>query len=269
MVDVPLDDRKPTPVTFRGGGFAPVPRPWVSWLCFAGVIVLWQAASAAGLIDPLFLPSPLAIAYSLEELAASGELARHFAASLMRIGAGWLIGATAGVLVGSLIGLFGLWRSAGLPFISALFPVPKIALLPLLILWLGIGESAKVATIALGVFFPMAISTYAGVDSVPRNLVRMAQSFDVPFLRIVANVILPGMLPSVLAGCRISASIALILVVAAEMIGANLGIGALVLTAGNLMQTDKLMAGIAAISILGLVIGAAISSLERALLSWR
>jgi ABC-type nitrate/sulfonate/bicarbonate transport system permease component len=126
-----------------------------------------------------------------------------------------------------------------------------------------------VATIALGVFFPMAISTYAGVDNVPRNLIRMAQSFNVPFLGIVANVVIPGMLPSVLAGCRISASIALILVVAAEMIGANVGIGALVLTAGNLMQTDKLMAGIVAISILGLVIGAAISWLERTLLKWR
>ena len=269
MVDIPIDDRKPTQVAFRGGGFDPVARKWVSWLCFAGAIVLWQTASEAGLVDPLFLPSPLAIARSLGDLAMSGELARHFGASLMRIGAGWIIGAAAGVVVGSLIGLFGLWRSAGLPFISALFPIPKIALLPLLILWLGIGEASKVATIALGVFFPMAISAYAGVDNVPRNLIRMAQSFDVPFLRIVANVVLPGMLPSVLAGCRISASIALILVVAAEMIGANVGIGALVLTAGNLMQTDKLMAGIAAISMLGLLVGAAISWLERALLSWR
>jgi len=269
MADVPLDDRKPTLVAFRGGGFDPVARKWVSWLCFAGAIVLWQAASEAGLVDPLFLPSPLAIARSLGDLAMSGELARHFGASLMRIGAGWIVGAAAGIVVGSLIGLFGLWRSAGLPFISALFPIPKIALLPLLILWLGIGEASKVATIALGVFFPMAISAYAGVDSVPRNLIRMAQSFDVPFPGIVANVIVPGMLPSILAGCRISASIALILVVAAEMIGANVGIGALVLTAGNLMQTDKLMAGIAAISILGLLIGAAISWLERRLLAWR
>jgi ABC-type nitrate/sulfonate/bicarbonate transport system permease component len=269
MVDVASDSRKATLVTFRGGGFDPVARKWVSWLFFAGAIVLWQAASHARLIDPLFLPSPLAIARSLNELALSGELARHFGASLVRIGGGWIIGATAGVVVGGLIGLFWLWRSAGLPFISALFPIPKIALLPLLILWFGIGEASKVATIALGVFFPMAISTNAGVDNVPRNLIRMTQSFNVPFLRIVANVIIPGMLPSVLAGCRISASIALILVVAAEMIGANVGIGALVLTAGNLMQTDKLMAGIVAISILGLVIGAAISWLERTLLGWR
>jgi NitT/TauT family transport system permease protein len=267
MADIIMSGRAPVP--FRGGGFDPVARPLVAWLAFAAVIVLWQTASQAGLIDPLFLPSPLQILDALRALVTSGELVRHFAASLTRIGIGWVLGATIGVVVGTLIGLFSLWRSAGLPFISALFPIPKIALLPLLILWLGIGETSKVATIALGVFFPMAISTYAGVDSVPRNLIRMAQSFDVPFWRIVANVVLPGMLPSVLAGCRISASIALILIVAAEMIGANEGIGTLVLTAGNLMQTDKLMAGIVAISILGLIIGAAISRLERALLRWR
>jgi ABC-type nitrate/sulfonate/bicarbonate transport system permease component len=267
MADVARDDRKP--VGFRGGGFDPVSRTRLSWLAFAAAIALWQAASAARLIDPLFLPSPLQIVAALRDLIAGGDLARHFAASLMRIGIGWLIGAAAGVVVGALIGLFTTWRSAGLPFISALFPVPKIALLPLLILWFGIGEASKVATIALGVFFPMAISTFAGVDNVPRNLIRMAQSFDVPFWRIVRSVVVPGMLPSVLAGCRISAAIALILMVAAEMIGANVGIGTLVLTSGNLMQTDKLMAGIVAISILGLAIGAVIGALERTLLRWR
>jgi ABC-type nitrate/sulfonate/bicarbonate transport system permease component len=269
MVEASIESREHTLVRFRGGGFDPVARKWVAWLFFAGALIAWQGASDARLVDPLFLPSPVQIAYALQELAAGGELARHFAASLMRIGVGWLIGASAGVVVGGLIGLFWLWRSAGLPFISALFPIPKIALLPLLILWFGIGEASKVATIALGTFFPMAISTYAGVDNVPRNLIRMAQSFNVPFWRIIVTVVIPGMLPSVLAGCRISASIALILVVAAEMIGANVGIGALVLISGNLMQTDKLMAGIVAISLLGLTIGAAITWLERRLLGWR
>jgi ABC-type nitrate/sulfonate/bicarbonate transport system permease component len=257
------------PVKFRGGGFDPVPRQWVAWVFFAGVLLVWQLGSSRGLIDDLFLPSPLRIARSLYELTASGDIPRHLGVSLMRIGAGWLIGSIFGVMVGGLIGLSWVWRSAGLPFISALFPIPKIALLPLLILWLGIGEASKVATIALGVFFPMAISTYAGVDNVQRNLIRMAQSFNMPVASIVINVVIPGMLPSVLSGCRISASIALILVVSAEMIGANVGIGSFLLTAGNLMQTDQLMAGIVAISILGLLIGALISWLERLLLSWR
>jgi NitT/TauT family transport system permease protein len=256
-------------IRFRGGGFHPVPRPWVSWAAFAAVLAAWQAASTASLADPLFLPSPVRIGYALRDLLVSGDLVRHLAASLYRIGVGWLVGAAAGVAVGGLIGLSSLGRSAGLPFISALFPIPKIALLPLLILWLGIGEASKVATIALGTFFPIAISTYVGVDNVPRNLIRMAQSFNVPFHAILLKVVVPGMLPSLIGGLRISASIALILVVSAEMIGANTGIGAFLLTAGNLMQTDQLMAGIVVMSVLGLLIGGVIGWLERTLLGWR
>ena len=160
---------------------------WVAWIFFALVLIGWQAGSSAGVIDSLFLPSPLRIADSLGEMIASGDLFRHLGASLMRIGAGWFIGSIAGVIMGGFIGLSWMWRSAGLPFISALFPVPKIALLPLLILWCGIGETSKIATIALGVFFPMAVSTYAGIDNVQRNLIRMAQSFNIPFPSILVE----------------------------------------------------------------------------------
>src|SRR3954470_6663970 len=118
-------------IRFRGGGFNPRSRPWVSWAAFAGVLVVWQLASEAGLVDTLFLPSPVRIGAALKELLISGDLMRHLAASLYRIGFGWSIGAVTGVLVGGLIGLSSLGRSAGLPFISALFPIPKIALLPL------------------------------------------------------------------------------------------------------------------------------------------
>ena len=110
--------------------------------------------------------------------------------------------------LGLAIGLSTVARSVGIPVVSALFPIPKIALLPLLILWLGIGEASKIATIALGVFFPMAIATYGAVDNVPRNLVRMAQSFGVPFARHRAQDDAARRLPGILSGCRISASIA-------------------------------------------------------------
>jgi NitT/TauT family transport system permease protein len=175
----------------------------------------------------------------------------------------------AGVIVGFAIGLSTLARNVGITFISALFPIPKIALLPLLILWLGIGEEPKIATIALGVFFSTAISVYSGVDAVPRNLIRMAQSFNVPFHAIVRRVIWPGALPSILAGFRITASVALLLVVSAEMIGAQFGIGAFVLQAGNLMQTDQLLAGVVILSLFGLAVGKAINVLEARLLHWR
>ncbi len=257
------------PVGFRGAGFTPATNRYAGWAALVIILVLWQLAGSLALVNPLFLPPPLAIGKALYQLAISGALWQHLAASVLRIGIGWVLGTAAGIIVGFSIGLWRIARSVGITFISALFPIPKIAILPLLILWLGIGEEPKIATIALGVFFSTAISVYSGVDAVPRNLIRMAQSFNVPFATIVRRVIWPGALPSILSGFRITASIALLLVVSAEMIGAQYGIGAFVLQAGNLMQTDQLMAGIVVLSLFGLAVGKLISLLEARLLHWR
>jgi len=257
------------PVRFRGAGFVPASSRFGGWIALALVIAIWQVAGSTGLVNPLFLPAPSAIARAIYELAVSGALWQHVSASLLRIGVGWFLGTAAGIAVGFSIGLSRLARSIGITFISALFPIPKIALLPLLILWLGIGEEPKIATIALGVFFSTAISVYSGVDAVPRNLIRMAQSFNVPFPTIVRKVIWPGALSTILAGFRITASVALLLVVSAEMIGAQYGIGAFVLQAGNLMQTDQLLAGVVILSVFGLAVGKVIGWLETRLLHWR
>src|ERR1035437_3933101 len=257
------------PVRFRAGGFAPLGSRVGSMLALVLSMVIWQLVSSVGKVSPLFLPSPLAIGSALYNLAITGELWGHLATSLYRIGLGWLLGTCAGLLLGFAMGLWTVARAVGLAYVSALFPIPKIALLPLLILWLGIGETSKIATIALGVFFPTVISVYSGVDSVPRNLIRMAQSFNMPFVDIVRKVVLPGALPSILAGMRISTSFALLLVVSAEMIGADRGIGTFILQAGNLMQTDNLLAGVVVLSILGLVVAKSISRIEEKLLRWR
>jgi NitT/TauT family transport system permease protein len=257
------------PVAFRGAGFSPKAGRYSGWIALTLVIGIWQLAGSAGWVNPLFLPPPSAIARAIWQLAISGALWHHLSYSIMRIGTGWILGTIAGVIVGFAIGLSSLARGVGITFISALFPIPKIALLPLLILWLGIGEEPKIATIALGVFFSTAISVYSGVDNVPRNLIRMAQSFNVPFHAIVIRVIWPGALPSILAGFRITASVALLLVVSAEMIGAEYGIGAFVLQAGNLMQTDQLLAGVVILSLFGLAVGRLINWLETRLLHWR
>src|SRR6185312_2982 len=240
-------------VDFRGGGFLEVPRPLYSWIAFAGILVVWQAAVSWGWIDPVFLPSPAAIGEALWNLTLSGDLWNNLSISLVRIGSGWVVGSVLGVMLGVIMGLSSAGRAIGMPLVSAVYPVPKIALLPLLILWLGIGEAPKVVVIA----------------SVPRNLIRMAQSFNLPMRAIVWKIMLPSALPGVLAGFRISVSIALILVVSAEMIGAQFGIGAFLLTAGNLMQSDDLMAGVVILAILGLVIGAILTALERSFLRWR
>jgi NitT/TauT family transport system permease protein len=256
-------------VTFRGAGFSPRTSRYSGWAALVLAIGVWQLAGSLALVNPVFLPTPLAIMRALVQLALSGALWQHLAYSIMRIGTGWLLGTAAGIAVGFAIGLSTLARAIGITFVSALFPIPKIALLPLLILWLGIGEEPKIATIALGVFFSTAISVYSGVDAVPRNLIRMAQSFNVPFSAIIGGVIWPGALPSILAGFRITASVALLLVVSAEMIGAEYGIGAFVLQAGNLMQTDQLLAGVVILSLFGLAVGRLINALETRLLHWR
>ncbi|MBM3521602.1 MAG: ABC transporter permease, partial [Alphaproteobacteria bacterium] len=242
-------------IPFRGGGFAPERRRGVALAAFAALLVIWEASSRLGWLSPIFLPRPTAILVALADLVRTGLLWGHLWESLQRIVGGWAIGTTAGFVVGLAIGLFALARSIGIPFVSALFPIPKIALLPLMILWFGIGESSKIATIALGVFFPTVIAVYSGVDGVPRNLIRMAQSFGVPPRDIVRKVVVPGAWPAILSGFRITASIGLILVVSAEMIGAQRGIGQFVLQAGNLMIPEDLLAGIVILSLLGLAIG--------------
>src|SRR5215472_13564289 len=136
------------PVGFRGAGFVPGTGRYSGWIALAVMLALGQLAGSIGPVNPLFLHTPLAI----YQLAISGALWHHLSWSLMRIGVGWGLGTIAGVAVGFAIGLFTVARSVGITFISALFPIPKIALLPLLILWLGIGEEPKIATIALGVF---------------------------------------------------------------------------------------------------------------------
>ena len=264
-----MTEPEPSPIPFRGGGFAPQPQRWAAPLAFALLIGAWELASLAGLLPSLFMPAPHDVLRALIRTATEGRLLAHLAASLQRIAWGWLLGAASGTALGFAIGMSGLVRAAGLPLLAAGFPIPKIALLPLFILWFGIGEPSKVATIAFGVFFPSAVSAYSAVDQVPRNLIRMAQSFGLPAAAIVRKIILPGALPGILAGFRISSSIALILVVAAEMIGAQLGIGAYVLAAGNLMQTDELLAGVLVLSLLGLALGWLIGRAEAVLLRWR
>ncbi|MBS0559400.1 MAG: ABC transporter permease [Proteobacteria bacterium] len=257
------------PVPFRGGGFAPHARPLLGAATLVVLVALWQAGAMAGLIPRLFLPAPAAVAAALYNLALSGQLWLQMSASLARLAGGWSLGTLAGLLVGLAAGLFTLARSPSLSVVAALFPIPKIALVPLFIIWFGIGEGSKIATIALGVFFPTVIATVGAVDGVPRNLIRMGQSFGLSRAAIVAKIVLPGALPGILTGFRVTAAIAIILLVAAEMIGAERGIGAFVLAAGNLYDTPALLAGIVVLSVLGLLVSWLIGRLERWLLAWR
>lgn len=256
-------------VRLRGRGFAPRALPFAGAATLVLLLGLWQGAADAGWLASRFLPTPLAILRALAQLAASGELAAHLGASAHRLALGWSVGTFAGLAAGFAIGLFTLARAPGMAVVSALFPIPKIALVPLFIIWFGIGEGSKVATLGFGVFFPTVINTVAGVDGVPRGLIRMGQSFGLSWWAIVRTIVLPGALPAILSGFRITTSTAIILLVAAEMIGADRGIGAFVLQAGNLYDTEALLAGIVLLSLLGLSVSWLLGLVERRLLAWR
>jgi NitT/TauT family transport system permease protein len=257
------------PIPFRGGGFAPNDRAWAAVATLLGVLALWQAGASAGFIPTLFLPAPISIARALWALTLSGELWNQLSPSLLRLALGWIVGTVFGIAMGLSVGLWSMLRSPGMAVVSALFPIPKIALVPLFIIWFGIGEGSKLATLAFGVFFPTVIATAGGVDNVPRGLIRMAQSFGLSRAAIIRKIVLPAALPAILSGFRVTTSIAIVLLVAAEMIGAERGIGAFVLSAGNLYDTDNLLAGIVVLSLLGLAVSWVIGRLERFFLNWR
>ncbi|MEJ2375277.1 MAG: ABC transporter permease [Pseudolabrys sp.] len=257
------------PVPFRGGGFRHRPHAAVSALVFIAVIVFWEVGCRTGFISSIALAPPSQAFGAIMDLVHTGMLWKHLGLSLYRLIAGWTLGTLLGIGVGILIGLFSLVRAGLMPLVSALFPIPKIALLPLFVVWFGIGEGSKVATILFGTFFPTVIATYSGIDSVDRNLIRMGQSFELSWLSIVRKIIIPGALPSILSGFRISAAIAIVLLVAAEMIGAQYGIGAYILTAGAEFAIDKLIAGVALLSVIGLAIAWLIGRAEKHLLDWR
>ncbi|WP_428491171.1 ABC transporter permease [Rhodopila sp.] len=257
------------PVAFRGGGFAPRERTWAAVATLVGAVALWQAGASAGVIPTLFLPAPAAIARTLWTLTLSGELWNQLAPSLMRLAVGWIVGTVFGIAIGLAVGLSSTLRSPAMALVSALFPIPKIALVPLFIIWFGIGEGSKLATLAFGVFFPTVIATAGGVDNVPRGLIRMGQSFGLSRWAIIRKIVLPAAMPAILSGFRVTTAIAIVLLVAAEMIGAERGIGAFVLSAGNLYDTDNLLAGIVVLSVLGITVSWAIGRLERFLLNWR
>ncbi len=266
---MPDSRQKEKKVQFRGGGFAPKPVGIFGPIVFIVLIGIWEWGSQSGWISALVLPAPSEAFTAFKELAVSGNLWKHVSASVQRLVIGWICGTTLGLIFGISIGLFSYARAGLVPLVSAIFPIPKIALLPLFIIWFGIGEGSKVATILFGTFFPTVIAVYGAVDNVDRNLIRMGQSFGMSWTSIVRKIILPGALPAILSGARISASIAIILLVAAEMIGAEYGIGAYILLAGSLMATDQLIAGVAMLSALGLSVGWLISRAERLFLGWR
>ena len=242
---------------------------WVSIVSILCLLAIWELICQSGIVSSLFLPAPTAIISALLQMIADGEIGVSLAASLYRILAGFFIGSLVGLAVGLVTGTSALMDKIGTPIVNAIYPIPKIALLPLFILWLGIGELSKVTIIALGVFFPVAMNTYSGVKNVDTLLLKVAASFNASWWMTMKSVVLPNALPMIFAGLRLAAGTSLLLLVAAEMIAAQVGIGALILHYGDLMITDRLMAGVIVLSLLGLVFNLILQFLERKAIPWK
>ncbi|MBT5429986.1 MAG: ABC transporter permease [Rhodospirillaceae bacterium] len=258
-----------TPIPFRGGGFHHKNNYWISPFVFITLLTLWHLGTTSGFISNLVLPKPIEVAIAFHDLHITGDLYLHLGASLSRLSLGWTLGTIFGIILGFAIGLFSTIRSGLAPIVAAIFPVPKIALLPLFIIWFGIGELSKVNLILFGTLFPTIIATYGAIDNVDRSLIRMGQSFNLSWISIARKIILPASLPAILSSMRITAAIAIILIVAAELIAAEKGIGAYIQMAGSLFAIDRLLAGIIILSCLGLIANWIIGFAERKMLKWR
>lgn len=243
--------------------------PWAAGTAIAGILAVWETFSRSGIVSELYLPAPSAILFAGWEMVINGEVLANIQASMFRIAIGFITGSLLGILTGLALGFSRLAEAIGNPVIYSLYPIPKIALLPLIILWLGIGELSKVAIIGLGVFFPVVINTYAGVKNVDPLLIKVAVSFRATRAHIVSKVILPGAMPMIFAGLKLAAGTSLLLLVAAEMIAAKEGIGALILHYGDLMLTTKLMVGVLVLSLLGVVFNQILNWLEKRVIPWK
>jgi NitT/TauT family transport system permease protein len=260
-----MSDRVP----FRGGGFSPVQVRGLGLAVFVILIALIELGTRSGFISALTLPRPSDVLGTFVELWESGLLFKHLLPSLSRLFIGASMGAIVGISVGVIIGLFAYARAGLVPLVAAIFPIPKIALLPLFVIWFGIDEGSKYALIAFGTFTPTVVATYAAVDNVDRTLIRMGQSFGLTWWSIVRKIVLPGAMPGILSGLRISLTIGIILLVAAEMLGAEYGVGAYILEAGSLYDLERLFAGVVILSVLGVALSWVIGLLERRVLRWR
>ena len=242
---------------------------WFSYAFLLSIVAVWELIAKTGIVSELFLPAPSSIMREGWGMLLSGEIFANFAASFYRIAAGYMIGCALGIVLGLLTGMSKLADITGTPLIYALYPIPKIALLPLIILWLGIGELSKITIIGLGVFFPVVINTYSGVKNIDPLFIKVAVSFHAKGLNLVRKVIIPGALPVIFAGLKLAAGTSLLMLVAAEMIAAQEGIGAMILHYGDLMLTTKLMVGVIMLSVMGILFTNSLQFLEKKIVPWK
>ena len=238
------------------------------WFIPCFIIGAWQLLSLTGLIPERILPAPTQIVEAAVKLMGTGELYDHMSISLGRALAGFIIGGA----IGFIFGLFnGIFRFSELFFdtsIQMLRNIPHLALIPLVILWFGIGETSKIFLVALGVLFPVYINTYHGIKSVDKNLIEMGKAYGLKGNKLFFHVILPGSMSSILVGIRFSLGVMWLTLIVAETISAQSGIGYMAMNAREFMQMDVILLSIIIYALFGKVSDVIARYFEGKLLKW-
>lgn len=233
------------------------------------LVLIWHLAAISGVLPPEVLAGPATVIGSAGELIATGELQAAIVASLGRVVAGLAIGGTIGVGLALVSGLSRIGEDLIDSTVQMLRTIPTIALIPLLIIWFGIGEQPKIALIALATSFPLYLNVYAGIRNVDQSLVEAARTLGPGRTGLIRHVILPGAMPGALVGLRYSLAVAWLALVFGEQINATAGIGYLMNNAREFFQTDVIVVCLAIYALLGLGVDAIVRLLERVLLAWR
>jgi len=245
-----------------------IAHTFAPWALPVLLLAVWQLSVSAGWLSTRILPSPIAVIEAGVELVRSGEIWKHLAISGWRAGVGFAIGGSIGLALGFITGL-SKWGERLLDSsVQMIRNVPHLALIPLVILWFGIDESAKIFLVALGTLFPIYLNTYHGIRNVDPALVEMARSYGLSGFSLFWQVILPGALPSILVGVRFALGFMWLTLIVAETISASSGIGYLAMNAREFLQTDVVVLAILLYAVLGKLADVAARTLERLWLRW-
>jgi ABC-type nitrate/sulfonate/bicarbonate transport system permease component len=235
----------------------------------ATFLIIWETASRAGLVDKLFASSPSLIAAKFVEMVGDGSIWPHVAATAGVTATGFGLAVLVGVPIGILMGRSDLINATAEPFVAALYASPQVAFLPLLIIWLGIGFTSKVALVFIGSVIIMIINTETGVAQVDPRLIETARSFTASERQVLTKIVLPAALPIILAGMRLAIGRALVMVVVAEIYASNRGLGYLIFQAGGMYDTAQVFVGVGILAAAGVTLTALLRALERWLAPWQ
>jgi len=232
-------------------------------------LIVWESATQSGLVNPLFISAPTRIARASYRLVSEGDLWRHLRVSAMEFLAGYSMAIGLAIPLGLAVGWYRRLYFCLAPFIDALNAVPRVALLPLIVIWFGIGIWSKIVVVFLGAVIPLLINTFSGVKITEARFLKVARSFGASELRIFWTIVLPGTVPFIFTGLKYAAGRALLGVVVGELYAATAGIGYLITVAGGSFQTDTVFVGILTITITGVVTVEFLNRLERRFDVWR